>query len=295
MAELAPTEAEGEYRLGYAGDTFNTAWYLARCARGVSVSYLTAVGNDAISRGLTVFMRSSGIDDRFVRIAPDRSIGLYLISLDRGERSFAYWRDRSAARTLADDSAFLSGAMAASDMIYFSGITLAILPPEKRATLLTTLADARRDGKTIAFDPNLRPRLWESNEVMTAAIMDGAAASDIVLPSYEDEADWFGDVSPRATLERYAAAGATTVVVKNGAAPVLYADRGETGEVSVDPLEEVTDTTAAGDSFNAGILAGLAADHALADGIAYACALSRKVVQHKGALVETGLPAPIGP
>ena len=30
MAELAPSDTDGDFRLGFAGDTFNTAWYLAR-------------------------------------------------------------------------------------------------------------------------------------------------------------------------------------------------------------------------------------------------------------------------
>lgn len=286
MAELAPTEAEGEYRLGFAGDTFNTAWYLARCAPGVAVSYLTAVGEDAISQKMTTFMRESGIDDRFVQVSPDKTAGLYLISLDQGERSFSYWRGQSAARTLADDSDLLDAAMAEVDLIYFSGITLAILPPESRERLFKALRHARAAGKTIAFDPNLRPKLWDSAETMKQAVMAGAAVSDLVLPSFEDEADWFHDANPTATAERYLDAGAKTVIVKNGSNPVLYVDGMKHGEVAVSPVEKLVDTTAAGDSFNAGVIARHAAGDAIAKGIAYACALSRTVVQHRGALVS---------
>ena len=291
MAELAPSDAPDDYRLGFAGDTFNTAWYLARCAPQVTVSYLTAVGDDAISDKMRAFIRDSGISDRFIRAVPGKTVGLYLISLDRGERSFSYWRGQSAARTLADDPAALDAAMAEADLIYFSGITLAILAPGQRAQLLDALRNARAAGKTIAFDPNLRPRLWASPSGMTTAIMQGAAVSDLALPSFEDEADWFGDASPKATAERYLAEGAVTVVVKNGADAVLYAEGDTMGEVPVNALPQVTDTTAAGDSFNAGLFAGHAAGLALPDRITYACALSREVVQHKGALVDAPLPA----
>ena len=115
-------------------------------------------------------------------------------------------------------------AMNASDLIYFSGITLAILPAKGRETLLTAARKARAAGKTIAFDPNLRPRLWVSDTEMTETIMQAATVSDIVLPSFEDEADWFGDANPKATADRYLNAGAVTVIVKNGADPVLYAE-----------------------------------------------------------------------
>ena len=290
MAELAPAETAGDFRLGFAGDTFNTAWYLARCAPEVSVSYLTAVGDDTISQNLTAFMRESGIDDRFVRVAAERTIGLYLISLDQGERSFSYWRGQSAARTLADDPAHLEAAMASADLIYFSGITLAILDAERREVFLSALRHARGLGKTIAFDPNLRPQLWTSPEVMTRTIMLGAEVSDLVLPSFEDEAIWFDDATPEATAQRYANAGATTVVVKNGEQPVVFCKGAMTGQVPVTPVADLVDTTAAGDSFNAGIFAGFASKASLRDSITYACNLSREVVLRKGALVKIDLP-----
>ena len=289
MAEMAPTDRPGEYRLGFAGDTFNTAWYVARCSADMAVSYLTVVGDDAISLKMRAFMRDSGIDDRFVQVSPERTIGLYLISLEDGERSFAYWRRQSAAKTLADDADVLDAAMAASDCIYFSGITLAVLMPQTRATLLNIIEQARAMGKTVVFDPNLRPKLWAGAAEMTTAIMQGARGSDIVLPSFEDEATWFSDETPMDTALRYQAAGATTVVVKNGEGPVYYVDGKTSGEVPVTPVATVVDSTAAGDSFNAGILARRAVGDPVAAGIAYACALSRAVVLSRGAL------APIDP
>ncbi len=290
MAELAPSSTAGDFRLGFAGDTFNTAWYLARVAPDVSVSYLTVVGQDAISTDLTRFMADSRIDTSAVHADADKTIGLYMISLNNGERSFSYWRGQSAARTLADDPARLAQAMANADVIYFSGITIAILSAEGRATLMSALRDARAQGKAIAFDPNLRPKLWASADDMRAAVMEAASVSDIALPSFEDEASWFDDASPQATAQRYLDAGATTVVVKNGEAAVLFAEGATFGEVPVTALDRVTDTTAAGDSFNAGLFAGHAAGKSLPEGIAYACALSRVVVQHKGALVDAALP-----
>lgn len=285
MAELAPTDTAGDFRLGFAGDTFNTAWYLARCAPKVQVSYLTAVGEDALSQKMRAFMRESRIDDRFVQALPEKTVGLYLISLKQGERSFAYWRGQSAARTLADDRARLEVAMTNADLIYFSGITLAILPPARRRGFLAALRHARQEGKSIAFDPNLRPNLWASTDEMKQEIMRGAAVSDLILPSFEDEAEWFKDANSHDTAERYMDAGAVTVVVKNGTDPVVYAEGNTSGKVLVTAVGSPVDTTAAGDSFNAGLFAGHAAGDQLEKGISFACALSREVVKHRGALV----------
>ncbi len=285
MAEMAPTDAPSTYQMGFAGDTFNTAWYLAQLSPETPVSYFTAVGDDAISSRMLGVMRESGVDTQQVRIVPNRSVGLYLITLDNGERSFTYWRGQSAARLLAQDKQALAHAMKQSDLIYFSGITLAILDPEGRDALLEAARSARRAGKRIAFDPNLRPHLWASPAEMTENIMQAAAVCDIALPSFEDEARWFSDMNPAATLQRYANAGADTIIVKNGAEAVLYRTRNAEGSVNVPPLASVVDTTAAGDSFNAGILVGLATDKPLPDSIALACKLAGHAVQGKGALV----------
>lgn len=285
MAELAPTGTGDDLRLGFAGDTFNTAWYLNRCAPDVKVSYLTCVGDDAISDKMRAFICASGIDDGFVQTAKGKTVGLYMISLNNGERSFSYWRGQSAVKDLANDPAVLDQAMADADLIYFSGITLGILSPQGRANLLAALRNARTAGKTIAFDPNLRPRLWAPDTEMTDTIMQGAAVSDIALPSFDDEAEWFNDAAPLATVDRYLAVGATTVIVKNGVAPVIYVAPSECGEAPVTPVETMIDSTAAGDSFNAGVFAQLANNTPLAQSVAYGCALSRAVVQQRGALV----------
>lgn len=285
MAELSPQDEAGMFRLGFAGDTFNTAWYLRRISPAIAVSYFTGLGTDAISEQLRETIRQAGISDRYGVVAADRTVGLYLISLENGERSFSYWRGQSAARVLAQDPVALAQAITDHDLIYFSGITLAILDSNGRETLLSALQVARAAGKTIAFDPNLRPRLWTDTDTMLEMTMAGAAVSDLLLPSFEDEAAWFGDARPEATAQRYRAAGARSVIVKNGAAAIYYLDPHGDGTVAVPKIEKVVDTTAAGDSFNAAIFAGKHAGAPLDASIEAACALSGRVVMARGALV----------
>jgi 2-dehydro-3-deoxygluconokinase len=289
MAELAPAGGAGAFTLGFAGDTFNTAWYLARIAPDVDVSYFTTVGDDAVSQDLRSFMQNSRINDAHVKTLKGATIGLYLIHLDNGERSFSYWRDSSAARQLAVDQAALEKAMNEAEMIYFSGITLAILDPQSRENLFSALQTARASGKTIAFDTNLRPRLWSSVLEMKAMVMKAAALSDIVLPSYDDEAEWFGDSNSLATLDRYSKIGVAQIVVKNSAQPVVFQQAGQRGQVTVDPAGDIVDTTAAGDSFNAGVLAGILNQADMASCIRQGCRLAGQVVQHKGALFPVDL------
>ncbi|KIN67052.1 2-keto-3-deoxygluconate kinase [Sulfitobacter donghicola DSW-25 = KCTC 12864 = JCM 14565] len=286
MAELAPLDRSGEFKIGYAGDTFNTAWYLAQIAPDIEVDYLTAVGDDTISHEMRSFMQTSGINVTHVQEVSGATVGLYLIHLLNGERSFSYWRGQSAAKQLALNSEKLDQAMDQAELIYFSGITLAILDAQSRENLFSALKRARSAGKTIAFDTNLRPRLWASADEMTETIMHAAAQSDIALPSFDDEAEWFGDDSPEATLDRYAQIGVKRIIVKNNDRPVVYLDHDQRGEILVQPAATVVDSTAAGDSFNAGAIAGILQRNSMPAGITDGCRLARFVVQHKGALVQ---------
>ena len=285
MAELAPAEGSSTFTLGYAGDTFNTAWYISRILPSADVSFLTAIGDDRVSREMRSFLTESGISDAHVRVIPGKTIGLYMIHLQDGERSFSYWRENSAARQLAADPVRLGMAMEGQDVAYFSGITLAILPPAARSNLFDALQIARKAGCKIAFDPNLRPRLWADTAKMKSVVTEAATFSDFVLPSFEDEATWFGDRSPDETLARYLSAGAETVIVKNSAATVVYGHSGQMGEVAVDPVAGVVDTTAAGDSFNAACLTSILAGKAIESAIDDGCSLAGHVVRQKGALV----------
>ena len=154
------------------------------------------------------FMEAQGVDTSTLRRLPDRTVGLYMISLDKGERSFSYWRGQSAARMLADDLSWLDGILKDREMIHFSGITLAILPPEQRELFCGAVSRARTRGAIVSFDTNLRPRLWGSAEAMREGLTMGARTADIVLPSFDEEEQVFGDASPEATVERYRDLGA---------------------------------------------------------------------------------------
>lgn len=286
MVELAPT-GDGHFALGYAGDTFNTAWYLRRLLPEAAVDYLSAVGEDAVSARMLDFMAAEGIGTAHIRRLRDRSVGLYLIQVDRGERSFAYWRSTSAARNLADDPKVLAAGLAGARLAYLSGITLAILAPEPRAALLSALRVARAAGTLVAFDPNIRPALWPDADVMRRALTEGAAHADIILPSFDDEAQHFGDATPEATARRYAAAGAELVVVKDGPNPVVSLQAGglETHPLPA-PAATPVDSTAAGDSFNAAFLSAWLQDKPLAQAVSAGAALAAKVIAAPGALVR---------
>ncbi|CAN7534557.1 sugar kinase [Rhizobium sp. LjRoot30] len=284
MVELSQAGG-GLLRKGFAGDTFNTAWYARACLPATwSVDYLTGLGDDPVSEEMLSFMAGAGVGTSAVRRIPGRTPGLYMIHLRNGERSFSYWRDTSAARALAADADHLRRAIEAVDVVYFSGITLAILPAADVETLLSELRRAKASGKLVAFDPNIRPRLWSGRETMLSTISDGARAANLVMPSFDDEATHFGDASVEATVARYHGLGVEKLVVKNGAdgATISFG-----GEPRLMPAVEakVVDTTSAGDSFNGAFLARYLVTGDAAEAAGFGAAVAARVIGEHGALI----------
>jgi 2-dehydro-3-deoxygluconokinase len=289
MVELAPVGGD-RYRRGYAGDTYNFAWYLRRLLpRDWDVGYCTWVGADAVSDEMLAAMAASGIGTTAIRRTDARTVGLYMIEVRDGERSFTYWRSRSAARLVASDPLWLADQLRGTDLVLFSGITLAVA--EQRDALLAALAEARSAGTVVAFDPNLRLRLWPDTATMCRELMRGAEVADVLLPSFDDERAFFGDVSPEATIARYRACGARTVVVKNGAAEIAAWDTSEGAAAARPPRAAAVDTTAAGDSFNAGFLAARLRGASLQEAVGAGARVAAVVIQHPGALAPEAISA----
>ncbi len=237
-----------DWDLGYGGDTLNTAIHLARA--GHDVAYLTALGSDPFSQDLKRQWGSEGLDTSLVLTHPTRQAGLYAIDTDAaGERSFTYWRDTSAAREMfaLEGSTAASAAAQEADLLVFSLITLAILPPAGREHLLALARGARR----VAFDGNYRPRLWASREEALAARNAAIAVADIGLPTLEDEAELSGGSDRCNPTADWCRIGCQETVVKLGAEGALLPDgRIEPPESILSPI----DTSGAGDAFNAGYL-----------------------------------------
>ena len=284
MLEL--TRARGEWHLGYAGDTFNTALYLSRL--GVPTAYFTALGTDPFSQEMLAEWRADGLDTSLVLTSTTRLPGLYAVHNDaHGERHFYYWREHAAVRELFE----LPGIELALEQVrsapqlYLSAITLSLFNPAGRARLHELAAAVRAGHGEVIFDPNYRARGWASVAEARAAIRALAPTVTIALPTFSDEATVFGDASPAQTVVRWREWGATQVIVKLGAQGCLVSCPSGTQRVPAVPVAEVIDTTGAGDAFNAGFLAARRAGHSAAQAAAAAHRLAALVIQHRGAIL----------
>ncbi|HJM52095.1 MAG TPA: sugar kinase [Alphaproteobacteria bacterium] len=275
----------GRARIGFGGDTLNTAVYLARA--GVSVDYLTALGDDPFSDEMLRAWQAEGVGIEGIVRRPGRLPGLYLIRTNEGgERSFYYWRDRAPARELfAGDGAAVLESLAAYDWVYLSGITLSVIGAAGCQALAGRLGELKAGGLRLAFDSNYRPRGWPEAAAARTEFDRLLPLVDIALPTLDDEQALYGDGDGAACAARHRAAGVAEVVVKMGADGCLVAAEGGTTTIPVPETLAPVDTTGAGDSFNAAYLAARLAGRAPAAAAAAGHQLAARVIGCHGAIL----------
>lgn len=279
--------ADGSLHQSFGGDTLNTAVYLAReLGAGATVDYVTALGDDSFSDAMCRSWAEEGIGLGMVQRLPGRLPGLYCIQTDaRGERRFLYWRNEAAVRDCFTTPAAEPILAALSDyaVLYFSGITLAVLGDLGRKRLIETLVQARRRGAWIVFDNNYRPRLWASLEQAQAAYREVMAYVDLALLTEDDEQALFGYGDSDAVFAAYP--DTPEVVLKRGADACLIRCKGESFSVPAQRVAKVVDTTAAGDSFSAAYLACRLQGGSPAQAAEAGHRLASRVIQVPGALI----------
>ena len=278
MVELRET-TQAQLSRGFGGDTLNTAVYLARL--GIAVDYVTALGNDAWSDEMLAAWKAEGIGTGRVQILAGLLPGIYVIQTDpKGERRFLYWRDNSAAKRLFDH--LDPAALDVFDVLYLSGITLSIYDEGSRNRLFDMLGRARARGARVVFDTNFRLRGWPDLALARSLYGRMFELADIILASTEDLGLLFGEPGEATLL---AQAADTEIVLRLDRPACRILGKGRDEIVEADPVAQVVDTTAAGDSFAAAYLAarlgGAAPDAAARAGHQ----LAGLVVGHPGAIV----------
>jgi len=189
MVELRAVD-DSTMRVGYAGDTYNTAVYLRRTADqlnvDIDVGFLTGLRDDEFSTDMRAAWASDGVADRSIALG-DYLPGLYTVRVDEyGERRFSYWRSASAARHLFAGTDWVAH-LRDVDVLHLSGITLQLTSDAAREKLVDRLATLRSQGTLISFDTNYRPSGWANPDEAARAMDQVAEVATVVLATFEDE------------------------------------------------------------------------------------------------------------
>ncbi|WP_316860408.1 sugar kinase [uncultured Cohaesibacter sp.] len=288
MIELAPA-GNGLFKQGFAGDTFNTAAYLSRqYSPDIEVSYVTGLGKDPMSDGIRKALEAEDIRTDSITMVEDKNPGLYMIENDdTGERFFTYWRNDAAAKKMFAGWSIekIAELLGQFDVIYFSGITLAILDEAQRTALFEAIAQLKGKVK-VGFDPNYRPKLWPDSDICRAAFERAASLCDFALVTADDHVALWGEADGMAIAKQWKGYGAREVVVKEGASSCILLTDDDVKNVPPAAKLKPKDTTGAGDSFAAGYLGKRALGGSQEEAAKTAHGVAGQVIMHPGAIID---------
>jgi sugar/nucleoside kinase (ribokinase family) len=244
------TDVPGRVALRQGGSAASCARWLARL--GVRSTLVTAVGRDPIGRALVDALRRDGVTVRATRVSrkPTGRIGVVVVG---GERSFV--ADRGAADELRPVD--LKADWFAGDLLHLPAYSLIGFPLADAGRRAIELA--RGHGALVSLDlASAAPLLAKGRRAARRLVED--AAPDLLFSTIGEAEAYLGGHDLTGLLE-----AAPLVVVKRGAGGATLLARATVGSLRFEvatPGLSATDTTGAGDAFDAGFLAAFVASPA---------------------------------
>lgn len=240
----------------FAGDTFNSGVYLKRAFPEINSHFMTAIGNDMLSREFVEKAQQEQLNTDAIAISDNNHLGAYMVVNDEtGERTFIYWRNDSAARLMLSSLSekqheHLITGFGEKSVVFFSGIILAVLLPKERELFWRLLNQLQEQGATIVFDPNYRPALWENADIAKQQIEKAFSFSDWLMPGLDDFTSLYGFSDIKQCLTFCQQFSFEELVVKQGSNSVHVINQQGHQELDIVKSKNVVDTTSAGDAFN---------------------------------------------
>ena len=247
------------FRKHVAGADSNVAIGLARL--GHRVGWLSRLGRDSFGQYIAQALTREGVDCSNVIWDDRRSTGFQLkqMAVAGADPHVEYFRRNSAASHLSTAD-FRPGLFLSARHFHATGIPPA-LSPETRELSHHALAQMRLAGRTVSFDPNLRPGLWSSREQMVREINRLAFLADWVMPGLAEGRILTGLQAPADIAAFYLDQGVKEVVIKLGADGCYFQTAAERGQVAPFPVANITDTVGAGDAFAVGYVSARLEGH----------------------------------
>ena len=268
-----------------AGADSNVAIGLSRL--GFKVAWLSRVGADSLGRFVIDTLEKEGLDCRHVDIDVAHPTGFQLKSRteDGSDPVVEYFRRGSAASHLSPQS--IVPQLLNARHLHATGIPAALSASARQLSLelMTRMRDA---GRSVSFDPNLRPSLWASTQQMVTETNRLAALAHWVLPGLSEGRLLSGFEDPADIAAFYLDQGVEAVAIKLGPHGAYYRTHQDQGFVAGVPVQAVVDTVGAGDGFAVGMISALLENHSFAEAVKRANWVGSRAVQSRGDM--EGLP-----
>ncbi len=224
------------------GAVFNTSIALGRL--GAPAGYFGGLSDDLFGQQLTQVLTDSHVNSDLAARS-SRPTTLAFVTLTDGHAKYAFYDENTAGRMLSDDDLPNLGDEVSA--LFFGGISLVAEPA---ANAYAALCQREAGQRLIMIDPNIRPGFITDEDSYRTRLTAMLRHSDIVKLSDEDM-DWLGE-TPETLIDQ----GVALVLITRGAEGASVYRPGGTFAVPARKAE-VVDTVGAGDTFNAGVLAGL--------------------------------------
>ena len=224
------------------GSPMNVAVGLARL--GVDVWFQTAVGADPFGAQIRDHLTANRVAFSEAESVIDSPTGVARADLDdNGAASYTFditWSPRQLA--IGEAGSLHVGSIAT------------ILEPGADATL--ELVRSVSGAVVVTFDPNIRPTITPDVYAVRRRVEDLVACAHLVKASDDDVSFLYPGVPLARVAAQWQMLGARTVVITRGAAGCIGWAGGTVVELPAPPVK-VADTIGAGDSFMAGLIAGM--------------------------------------
>ena len=150
------------------------------------------------------------------------------------------------------------------------------------------MTQMRTAGRSVSFDPNLRPSLWASQAQMIREINALAGLADWVLPGLSEGRLLTGFEDPADIAAFYLDQGAEAVAIKLGPDGAYYRTQMDQGFVAAVSVDKVVDTVGAGDGFAVGMISALLENLSFPEAVQRGNWIGSRAVQSRGDM--EGLP-----
>ncbi|MFH0267366.1 MULTISPECIES: aminoimidazole riboside kinase [Vibrio] len=217
---------------------------------GGEVGFIGRVGDDPFGRFIEKVLKSESVGIHYLKKDEVQRTSTVVIDIDDvGERSFTFMVKPSADQFIVDTD---FPSFEENQWLHACSISLANEP--SRSATLNAMANMKKIGGNVSFDPNIREEVWEEENLIRPIILEALALADVVKFS-DDELIFLTNISELDEAisymqDKYQFSLMVITQGKNGSLVVFNNEKKLISGKVVKPV----DTTGAGDAFVGGLL-----------------------------------------